>query len=278
MKGLFRRASTLPAPGNRSRGGGGAQPTAGHTMPLCAGHLGRLPWPPATVPTPGWQPGSGRWGVPVCQWELGPRDGQGCRWVEGTGMLRVPPAPGNPDQGSRCPSSPRSPCPVPAGCPQPVLLPPTAPTGLASPEALERGRTHGLSLLGGTAGGPKMLQHPDGSWQSTPWVMLGGGVLGVLGCCRWGGCPDPMGDPIFGGTGRIPHALRWLQSPALVVFPQEAGAGHEGAGSQPAPRPQDLQQTHPLRHRLPGVPGWPGRAPLLPPHPQEAPHRRGISR
>lgn len=54
MKGLFRRASTLPAPGNRSRGG---QPAAGHTMPLCARHLGRPPCPPATVLTPGVQPG-----------------------------------------------------------------------------------------------------------------------------------------------------------------------------------------------------------------------------
>lgn len=197
MKGLFRRASTLPAPGNRSRGGGGAQPTAGHTMPLCAGHLGRLPWPPATVPTPGAQPDSGRWGVPVCQWELGPRDGQGCRWVEGTGMLRVPPAPGNPDRGSHCPSSPRSPCPVPAGCPQPVLLPPTAPTGLASPAALERGRTHGLSLLGGTAWGHgwgaqnaaaprwELAKHPVGD--AGRW---GAGSTGVL----WvGRLPRPHG-------------------------------------------------------------------------------------
>lgn len=69
-----------------------------------------------------------------------------------------------------------------------------------------------------------------------------------------------------------------LQSPALVVLLQEADTRREGSGSQPTPRPQGLQQTHPLRHRLPGVPSWPGRAPLLPPHPQETSHRRGVSR
>lgn len=136
MKGLFRRASTLL---RQETGAGGGQPAAGHTMPLCARHLGRLPWPPATVPTLGVQPGSGQRGVPVPHGELGALGGQGCRRVEGAGVPHVSPAPEIPGWGGHCPSSPHSPCPEPAGCPQPFPLPPTAPTGLASPAALERG-------------------------------------------------------------------------------------------------------------------------------------------
>lgn len=80
-------------------------------MPVCAGHLGRPPWPPATVPTPGVQPGWGQRRAPVPQRELGPLGGQGCRWVEGAGMRCMPPVPKTPGWGSYCPSSPCSRCP-----------------------------------------------------------------------------------------------------------------------------------------------------------------------
>lgn len=91
MKRLFRRASALPAPGNRSRGG---QPAAGRTMPLCAGHLGR----PASVPTQGCNR-LRRAGCSSVEVGGGGQDGPG------TLRLDVP------GWGSRRPSCPHSRCP-----------------------------------------------------------------------------------------------------------------------------------------------------------------------
>ena len=137
-----------------------------------------------------------------------------------------------------------------------------------------------------SAGAATICPPPIPGWQGAhqpPWMILGGGMLGALGCCGCGCCPIPMGAPrypcpypaaeqpqVYCTSGKL---RQWLRFPVLTLLPQEAGTGCEGTGSQPTPRPQGLQQTHPLRYRLPGVPGQPGWAAFLPPHPQEAPHR-----
>lgn len=150
MKGLFRRPPPSPRQ-ETGAGAGGGQPSPGHTISLCAGHLGRHhgPLPPS--------PPTGARGYS--------RATAGARSPGWAAMPCVPPAPQIPAWDSHRLSSSHSQCPEPAGCPQPALLPPTAPTGLASPLALEHDQTRGPSLLGAQVGEGLCQNTAGASWQ-----------------------------------------------------------------------------------------------------------------
>lgn len=169
MKRLFRRASALPAPGNRSRGGAARRRT--HNAPLC-----RAPGAARQCPHPGCTR-LGRAGCSPWRWvERARMPQEPSEWIFLAGATTVCPAS---IPGAR--SSPRS---------IPPLLP-TAPTGLASPAVPERDQTLGPSLPGGTAGGPERCST---GWElAKPWERW----AAVLGRPPWPHrCPQ---GPVPGG-------------------------------------------------------------------------------
>lgn len=162
-------------------------------------------------------------------------------------------------------------------------------------EGLRPGSASGNRSRGGPpAAGrtmPVCARHLGGTrWHCTSaGCERGGGAHPIPGAPQNAAAPRvPLGSPLHGCSvwcprARIEEHPKWVHHwgaeaqikestpvSGCAVLLQEAGGWHQGAGTQPAARPQGVQQTHPLRHRLPGVPRWPGGSPLLPAHPQEA--------
>lgn len=165
-------------------------------------------------------------------------------------------------------------------------------------EGLRPGSASGNRSRGGPpAAGrtmPVCARHLGGTrWHCTSaGCERGGGAHPIPGAPQNAAAPwVPLGSPLRGYSvwcprARIEEHPKWVHHwgaeaqikestpvSGCAVLLQEAGGWHQGAGTQPAARPQGVQQTHPLRHRLPGVPRWPGGSPLLPAHPQEASDR-----
>lgn len=203
--------------------------------------------------------------------------------------------------GMRPPAS-SLPCAVKEGS-VPWPLPPVRASRCPGMKGLfRRASALGLRQETGAGGGrpqpgAQCLSVPD-TWGGTRWHCTsagcerGGGAHPIPGAPQNAAAPwVPLGSPLRGYSvwcprARIEEHPKWVHHwgaeaqikestpvSGCAVLLQEAGGWHQGAGTQPAARPQGVQQTHPLRHRLPGVPRWPGGSPLLPAHPQEASDR-----
>ncbi|XP_048179233.1 transient receptor potential cation channel subfamily V member 4 isoform X3 [Corvus hawaiiensis] len=167
-------------------------------MPLCAGHLGRPPWPPARSPPRG-ATGSGERDVP--SW----------RWVEGARMPHEPS-----DWKSPAGAAALRPAPIPGARSAPVVPGPSPCCRLLRPVRLHPW-CRSVTKPEGHSWGPKALRYLGGA----------GEALGALGCCGWGGCPGLTGDPSREVSPRA--CPQWLSTLKLIA---EVGNRGSGSGSQ----------------------------------------------